>query len=462
MKLFSAELLTTGDKKKAKAVVIQKKQSSYTLIRNYITEPDNLKPLSAGLPINICIDYYDTIIETLTIPPVKDSGTLKLMAMNKLKDKLEEGEDYLLAYRKKDEEPSGDKTGGVEHTVYFLPDYLFEKECGLTEDQKLRTDIFTLSEFALCGVSSHYFPDETVFHAYADEAKMTVTVSHGKNIVYTRAIEYSFSSEASMDSVFYEGLNLTYMFVSKNMRKNIDRMILSGLLSDKPDLSEMLFEFNKKPQTVLLSGKLIENCSREIFQKFMIPISLCLLEDSYDFTPEHYKVNRGFNYLKAGANIFAFCTVLLLLYMNITSLNNFSFARKKLISDSQVIDFRISQNIESFKDSEDKRYGLYYYKELERYSASAFDIFPEVADILETGKYKSVRMGLGENGPEIYIEGEMTFDNFKDIDAYRENVESRLERLKANPGYKVDIRSQYSMEKMIAVVKIHVEQVKSR
>ncbi len=79
MKLFSAELLTAGEEKIAKAVVLEKKGSSYSLLQHYITEPENLKSLSGELSYYFCIDYYDTVIESVEIPPVKDSKTFRLL-----------------------------------------------------------------------------------------------------------------------------------------------------------------------------------------------------------------------------------------------------------------------------------------------------------------------------------------------------------------------------------------------
>ncbi len=172
------------------------------------------------------------------------------------------------------------------HNVYMVPESLFEEEAGLVDHQKLNMDMFTLSDFALCGISDYFFPDDVVFHSFADETKVVVTVSRGKTVLYTRAMEYAVSSVSSIESVFYESINLTYMFVSKNLRIDIDRMILSGELADKAELSKMLFDFNKKIQSVVIPGTLIKNCTNQQFRQFMIPLSLCMLEETYDFTPE--------------------------------------------------------------------------------------------------------------------------------------------------------------------------------
>jgi len=459
MKLFSVELLTAGVNKTAKAVVLRKNRAGYTLLNHYITEPDNLKALSGQLGYYFCIDYYDTIIETVNVPAVKDSKTFKMLAKNKMKEHLDDEVSYLMAYKQNDYASTA-KSGNVEHNVYMVPESLFEKDSELSEEQKLKMSMFTISDFALCGVSDYFFPEEMIFHAFADESKVTMTVSKGKTVVYTRAMEYLYKEDTSIESVYYESINLTYMFVSKNLRINIDRMILSGMLSDKSDLSNMLFTFNSKPQSVVLPSTLLDNCSSQTFSQFMIPISLCLLDDSYDFTPDKYKEARGFNLLKTIVNSVAMFTLLILLFMNVTWLDKLSFAKEKFNAENNVIKLKLERNIYNFQDSDLRRYGFYYIKQLEKHAESSFDMYADTAGLIDTGDYDNVRFTSDQDVPTLTISGDSKFKTFKEIDMHRQEVEKWLTQLQASGKYKITNTSKFDMEKLISDIKLKIEKVK--
>ncbi|PLX65888.1 MAG: hypothetical protein C0603_13005 [Denitrovibrio sp.] len=456
MKLFSAELLTAGDQKTTKAVILEKKRSSYTLLQHYITEPENLKSLSGELNYYFCIDYYDTIIETVEIPPVKDSKTFRLLAKNKLKEHLEEDVSYLIAY-KKDEDVKPDKAGSALHNVYMVPESLFEKDAGLVDHQKLNMDMFTLSDFALCGISDYFFPDEVVFHSFADETKVIVTVSKGKKIIYTREMEYNTSEVSSIESIFYESINLTYMFVTKNQHISIDRMILSGQLADKSELSQMLFDFNKKTQSVVIPGSLFKDCSNQQFRDFMIPLSLCLLEDTYDFTPEKYKVARGFNILKTAVNSIAIVATLILLLLNMSAFEELSFAKEKARGQNNVIKMKLDRNVHNFKDSGERRYNFYYIKQVQKYGDDAFDLYKETAGLINTADYKSVKFEKDKDKVSLKVFGDVKFTSFKGIDDHRQMIEREVSQIENNGKYKVKNTSRYNSDTLVASINLSIE-----
>jgi len=459
MKLFSTEITSSGAEKIAKAVLLRKNRSGYSLLQNYITEPENLKSLSGNHVTYFCIDYFDTIIETLNVPPVKDPKTFKMLAKNKLKEHMDEGVSYLMAYKASDKSKK-DRSGNLEHKVYMIPETLFEKDAGLSEQQKLKMNMFTLSDFAVMGISQFYFPDETVFHTFADEYKLLITVSIGNTIIYSRTMEYAYTDGQALESVFYESVNLTYMFVTKNMKVDVERMVLSGLLKEMAELSRMLFDFNQKPQSTILSSFIISDCTKETFHRFMIPISLCMIDDSYDFTPDSYKERRGFNSLKKAANIIALLCVLILLYMNLTAYEDLSFAKERMASQTNVIGLKLERNRENFRDTEGSKFGLYYLKQIEKYDSSAFDLFDDLKGILDTGDYDNVRFEVDKKTPEILIGGKVAFADLKEMDAHRQKIYSYIDQLKASGKYKVTDSSRFDMEGLVSDIKLKLEKVK--
>lgn len=455
MKLFSAELLTSGEERAVKAVVLRKKRFGYTLLQHYITEPENLKSLSGDLPVSFCIEYFDTITETLNIPPVKDARTFRMLAGNKLKDSMTDGISYLLAY-KHDERAQSERRGSEEYRVYMVPESLFDEDAGLSEKQKTGMSMFTLSDLALCGISDFFFPDEVVFHAFADDQKVVVTVSRGRMVVYTRTMEYAGSAGQAAESIFYETINLTYMFVTKNLHIDVDKMILSGRLTEEEGLSQMLFDFNSKPQVSLLHDRFVRGCSRKTFMDFLIPISLCALDDSYDFTPERYREIRGFNMLKSAANLLAVLAVAVLLLLNLSAFGSFMSAKQRLAREVNSTRNRVDRCMADFRNSGKRRYGFYYYSLLKKASDGAFALYGDTSQLLDVGKFDNVLFRKNKNGTELDISGKSKFDSYAEMDAYRVRLNGIISRLSGNDKFRIKDSSRYDSQVLAAYVHINV------
>lgn len=453
MKLFSAEIMTAEEMRAAKAVVVRKTSQGYSLLRHYITEPDNLKALSGDAPVYFSVNHYDTIIESINVPPVSDPKTFKLLAKNKLKDRMEEGEKYLIAYKRNDA-AMPDQAGNIEHKVYMIPESLYRDTDVLSEKQKQKTDIFTLSDFAICGLSAKLFEKDVVFHAFADKYKIVVSVSRGDTILYTRMMEYSEGSTVSLDSVFYENLNLTYMFVTKNLHIEVDRMILSGLLSDKTDLSNMLFEFNGVPQTVIIPSHIIKGCSREVFHEFLLPISLVMLNDSYDFTPHEYKEIRGMNTVKLGVNIALVISIAIMINLLVSAYMNLSFLIDRYNAETNIVNLQMKDYQEVIEDTEEKRYGLFYLSMLEKYDMDAFDLYADVGELIDKGGYDNVDFKVEDGKREVEIIGKLSFANLAEADNHKNITGVLLNKIRSAGKYTINDSSRYDMDGLTANVRI--------
>jgi len=453
MKLFSAEIMTVDEKRSAKAVLVNKTNNGYTLLSHYITEPENLKALSGDAPVYFSINYYDTIIETLSIPPVSDPKTFKLLAKNKLKDRLEEGVDYLITY-KRDEESIPDNTGSVEHKVYLIPEALYDDMDVLSEKQKQKTDIFTLSDFAICGISAKIFPDEVVFHAFADACKIVVAVSRNNVILYTRMMEYEKDESGALESVFYESLNLTYMFVAKNLHIEVEKLVLSGLLTEHSELSKMLFDFNKIPQSVIIPSQIINGCSRSVFHEYMLPISLVMLDDSYDFTPVEYREQRGFNTLKVGFNILQIIAIVVLIMLNMSVMSDLSLSMAKFNAKTNVIDFEVRKYEKLFTGDDHKKYALFYMNEFQKNSKNIFDMYDDIGILLDKGSFSDVRFSSGRKEKVVSITDKINFANLIEADEHRNTMMKILDQISKGKNYKVNDQSRYNMDKLSANIRI--------
>jgi len=453
MKLFSAEIMTAEDTRAAKAVTVKKTNQGYTLLRHYITEPENLKSLSGDAPVYFSVNYYDTIIDTVSVPPVSDSKTFKILAKNKLKDRMEKGAEYLITY-KRDELSKPDKSGCVEHRVFMIPESLYSDTDVLSEKQKQKTDIFTLSDLAICGLSAKLCLNDVVFHAFADKYKIVLAVSRGDTILYTRMMEYHCTDESSLDSTFYENINLTYMFVTKNLHIDVDTMILSGALSDRTKLSSMIFEFNGKPQTVIIPSHIIKGCSREVFHEFLLPISLVMLDQSYDFTPEEYKEIRGMNSAKLLVNILLIASILIMLNVLITAYNQMSSAITRYNSDTKVISMKMKDYQHLFENTDDKRYALFYLNVLENKQLDAFGIYDDVSALIDQGGYDNVNFSVTDNMSMVEILGRKDFASLMEADEFKNNTEKILDQIDKSGKYEAADSTKYNMDALTATVKI--------
>jgi hypothetical protein len=458
MKIFCAELNRKNDKLTAKAVVMLKKRSGLVLLKNYTTDADNLQPLSAEMPLNIAIDDYDVIEETLHLPPVKDLRTFRVIAHNKLKDNLEQGIEYLMSYKENDM-GDADDSGNHEYRVFLSKRSLLDEDSGLSEKQKKNLNVFTVTDFALSGIVKRYYPDKMVFHAYSDEDKVCVTVCRNDVILYTRTNEIGKETGPDLLSIYYENINLTYMYVTKNLRLDVDIIVLSGDLADNYELSKMVNDFTSAPQTVLLPAGHVGNCNYKVFQKFMIPISLNFINSSYDFTPIEYKVEQGSNFLTAIASIVTLMLIVMMFFMNATALENFFSERENLSNQSKILQLRLRQYTKSFDDTQLRKFGFYYYGQEKERLKSPLYIYKDASKLLELANYENILFDSDRKGNVLAISGELDFENLKSIDAFKQKIESEIASMNNLKKYTVNDNSRYDMDNLKVDVKIKIEQV---
>lgn len=447
MKLFSSEFSKINDKLHAKSVIMQKKGSSYTLLNHYSTDAENIQHISKNMPLNVGVDYY-MVDETVLLPPINDGGTFKVLALNKLKESLEPGVSYLTAYKHYYHIPP-DQNGNLTYKVFLAPESLFYTESGLTEDQMKNINFFTISDFALCALVQKYYPGLIVFHAYSDGKKMFVTVCHDDVIVYTRNNVINTNSTTDKFSNYYEYLNLTFMYATKNLRLKIDQVVLSGDLSQMTDLAHTFFEFSKVPQSTLIPGNVVRNCSYELFQEFMIPISLCFLNDAYDMTPKPVVVEQAKSTLKFMAGIASICIVAFLLFLNMISSFNLFNAYEEL----NIRALELTRNIRAYSElaagSDNKKYELFYHNMLKKKDKNVTRLFPTFANLLALGNFSDVAFeSEDDRGTSISVGGKFNFNSLSQIEIFKNRLDEEKNKIIEKQGYDIIDTTIYSMDKL--------------
>lgn len=445
MKLFSAEFSKINDKLQAKAVLMQKNGNVFTLLNNYITDAENIQHLSKNLPVNIGVDYY-IVDETVHLPPINDSGTFKVLALNKLKESLEPGVNYLMSY-KHYSHLQPDQSGNLTYKVFIAPESLFYHESTLTREQMQNINIFTISDFALCALVKRYYPGMIVFHAYSDGKKIFVTVCHDDVIVYTRNNVVSATSSDKL-SVYYEYLNLTFMYATKNLRLRIDQVVLSGELAKMPELAVTFFEFSKVPQSTLVPCNVVKNCSYDMFQEYMIPISLCFLDEDYDMTPKVIIQEQARSSLKFAAGLVSVFIVFVLIMLNTLSLFNLYGQSEDLNIRSMELAGNIRAYSEMAAGSENKKFELFYHNLLKDREQNVSRLFPVFADLLSVGEFSDVAFEKEADGStSVAVGGKFTFRGLTNVEVFKNRLTEETKKI-TDKGYTLIDNTTYSMEKL--------------
>jgi len=456
MKVFCAELNRSKSEMTAKAVVVLKKRNGLSLLKNYTTDAANLPTLSAEMPLNIAVDYYDVIAESVNMPPVKDLRTFRIMAYNKIKDNIDQNIDYLMAY-KEDDMAESSSAVSKPYRVFLAPKSLLDECAAIGDDQRRELNIFTVSDFALSGIVKKFYPDKLVFHAYCDGGKVSVVVCRNDVVLYTRTNEVESASGSDLLGIYYENLNLTYMYVTKNLRLEIDLIVLSGDIAESHDLSKMISDFTSAPQAVLLPWSLVDNCNRTTFHKYMIPIALNFISDSYDFTPAEYKIEQGTNLLTSIASGITLVAIVLMLFLNIFAVKDYFHEKAKIGAQSKILQMRLKRYTKSIEDTEWRKFGLYYYMAHKNRWGGAFKIFADVENLVSLADYKRVDFDNYEGSRSLRIDGKVHFDSLSEIDEFKQSVDHEIKKLKIEKGYKVKDRSDFDMDNLIADVNLLLE-----
>jgi hypothetical protein len=452
MKIFCAEISGSNETMKAKAVVMQKKGKTFSMLKYYTTDVDNIQLLSKGMPVNIGINYFDTIEETITLPPVKDPATFRLIATNKLKDSIEPTKEYLMAY-KANQAMLPDASGNLNYKVLMIPSSVLYEDSQLSENTMQSLNMFTVADFALCSLVQKYFPDKIVFHAYADDSKICVTICMNDYIVYTR--NNPMEKGANLLSAYYEYLNLTYMYATKNLKLKIDYAVFSGKLADMKELVTMFYEFSGVAQSTLIPAGIVNNCSNDIFQEYMIPISLCFLDSSYDMTPPEIMKKQATTFATTIVNGCAMFLVMVLLILNALAIFTLYDNKSTMTMQAQNLSRKIKSYLSEVSTVHSKRFDLNYYKAMEKRDKSVSRDFELFADLLATGDYNIASFNNEENGNKlIEIGGQLNFPRLDQIENFKDIFQKELDKISAKGGYTLENKTEFLTDKMEVNVRL--------
>jgi len=457
MIFFAAHLSGRTAQSNALGVLVEKEKDTFTLREYHCVQNQDLARIAAGKKLKLSIDEYDLISSKQEIPLSSDPSTRDIIIKNKLKEDIDQTRDYLSIQIPLNEKSSNPKTKGVFETHIITQDTFFNDIEGYEEKQQKITDLFTVSQCALAAMSSRYFDNEaTVFHSYADNEKIIITVTKGKNIIYNRisSIEADVDNYSKLTDMYYENINLTYMYAKQNLRIKIDNIVLSGRLSENLDLAKIVFEFTEKPLSVLMPGKDLKNCTSTQFQDFLLPIASLFCPSVYDFLPVSYKRNIGFKALVKVMNIAALFVVLGLFYINIHAGVELVQQKDTLENKSNSYTILLSRLVTDKVKLRERQYMLKYITLLDQRKNTPVKLMIETKELLDIGKYSRMVFESSKDKKTVIFKGEYKSLNIPSKQQYIEDYNNSVKKAASNTGLKVQDSTKHNLNTLISTIDV--------
>ncbi len=397
-------------------------------------------------------EFNDYINQQVEIPQVKDNKTKQFLIKSKLSNVLEKGKEYKFIYF-----PEGKNENKIIYNVFAVPLDILYKDIKIDFSLKKSLNKFLLSQFSLLGISYQLFGEKTVFHCYADEESIIITVNKGEELKYTRVVQIDKEiSEEHRNNIYYENINLTYQYVMQNKTKQIDFVIFSGNLAENIDVIQSAYAFLNKPISTVFVPNLISNCDTQTFHKFVIPIGNLFVPEKYNLLPDEFIQNQVFNKILVYANFALFVLIIFILSIDFSK---YSEANQKLSWIDR--DYRsLIREISAFR----KEFGIPV-EHLEYYSAyfnkltdiKEKDILFNVFDFgyfLKSFKINKFDIDKTSGNIQIQISGLKKFNDLKSFVRFKENLKNRIQQL--SEKYVLQDNTSYNFQQLTIHLNINL------
>ncbi|RLJ70127.1 hypothetical protein BCF55_0391 [Hydrogenivirga caldilitoris] len=383
--------------------------------------------------------YPELVSETVEIPPVGDEDTKLVLIKKQLLERGGISDDLFLVYREVESTPQKKvlKVFAIPKTVVI--------EGGLLSEETLKeSQFFTVCQFSLSGVSKLISPELSIFHVFSDGETLTMTVSSGDDVLYTRSVSIPpYARELGFEDFVHENVNMTYMFVAQRSGIPVDLLLLSGNLVESEELTRTLAEVVGSGIATPLPTGTFSGIDGKTFNEFLPCFGTLHLNGSYDFSPEEIKERRWFKRLVGGAVLFL--TLLFVSFLPLFGMRLYEISlTSKSISD--VTHLLKTQTSGILKDPILERdtfnYYLNYLNTLDKVRAgNPLTLLKDMEGLLRLVDAKTYALGRQKDTLTLYMEFEKRFPKLIDMTLYREELIKELEALKAK-GYSYRVESE--------------------
>jgi hypothetical protein len=401
----------------------------------------------------LSINFENYINQEISIPLIKDRKTKEILIKNKLANNLEENQKYkfiTIAERNLGK--------NIVYNIYAFPiDTLF-KSIKIDKKTIEKLEKLFISQFSLFGVSNYLFPQEDVFHIYADNENLIITVSKGKNLRYIRTVDIPQNLDKNQIlNIHYENINLTYQYVKQNKVKKIDLVLLSGSLSKDKELIETIYSFINEPICVVFKDRLIKNCDVETFDKFFIPIGNLFVPDNYNILPDDLIEKKVFNKFLVYSNFALFLGIILSAYYEFLEFNNIQ--NKLSVLDRKY--FLVKTEIQEFKQNypikiDDLDFYMRYLNltfSLEKYNV--FSLIGDIENVISGTKIQNLEVNKKENLVLLKIKTKKQFNNLEDFLKFKEKVNKSIKAL--SKYWEINNKTKFNYKDLEIVINLEMQ-----
>jgi hypothetical protein len=380
--------------------------------------------------------HPDLLMERVEVPPVKDPETLEVLIKKRLSESVGLSEDYLLVYRLL--ETQRDRR---VYRVLGIPRAVYEGSPFAEEEIGLRVSLFTSSHLSLAGVSKTVAEDLTLFHVYADEEKLIMTVSRGDEVLYTRSVVLG---GADRDAFLLEHVNMTYIFVAQRQNIPVDLILLSGIAKDADNFISNLLETVQSGIATPLVPHNLRNVGPDQFHRFLIPLGNLYLSGDYDFSPRDIKEKRWFLKTVTRSLMFIYPVLAVLSVFLGMTLYEFWINLKDYMDQREYIVTRSRAFLAEDLIREGKLdYYLTYVNLIYRSRAlNPLSILEDIGPLLGVVKAQSYIFSSEKDRVVLTLRIDRTFGSLVEMTAFREDLIRELEDLRTKRGLSYRIEQE--------------------
>ncbi|WP_457626025.1 hypothetical protein [Persephonella sp.] len=375
----------------------------------------------------ISVFYPDIVYSSIILPPVDDIETLSILIKSRMGGIIEEGREYTFVYILQE------KISETEllYDVYAFPLDRYNSVTELLEITPDRLNILTLDNFSLLPFSKALFPEKNVFHFYADDEKVLITVSKDNRPLYIRANpvpDITVSDE--MHNIYYENFNMTYMFATRNKKIDINSILISGKASLNKEFIDLCKEFTGMEIHILNKEDFVKGMTDDDFIEYTLPVGTVFLDERFDFSPFELKKERAFNKISAGLSVISGLLTAGALLGIFSTYTDISKKEEDFIALKSQVEHKIDEihrKIDINKIDYYKNYLKRLYISEKTNPVLVFDLYPSLFRLLNE---KEIKIFLSDSKQTVEITAEHHFESLSDYIRFKQKLRNILSGIK--------------------------------
>ena len=407
-------------------IILKKEKNYYTFDKEVEFSIEELKKYLPKYKSKIAIDTIDYQLQKVSIPKIKDNKTKEILIKNKLSQILDDIEKFKLLFFKTTETENTE-----EYNVYLIPLYIVN-ELPLDEENFLNLDILTLSIFSISGITNKFLDEKNIFSVVVDDFKIVISFIQNGVLEYSRTttIPAYISTEEEFLNFYYENINLTYVYILQNLRKEIDLILFSGKIYNNTNLVEQVYEFAKKPVEVVYPIYTIKNLSIDKFYQHISHIGILFLDLEYDIRPNELIERKTFRTFSKYLFLVFFVLSLFLLAFNVVKYVENSQYKEKIIRKVNNIHVKYEGIKKQSSFTKDIDYYIKYLNIISKLEENALLRFlHEIKDIFKIHKFENITLDKKGNKLIIALNSQVYFPSLIEATLFKSKLEDILEEI---------------------------------